>query len=1119
MAEAIAAVGFAAAVAQFGSLTVKVVRRIDEYASTTQDVPETLRAIQVQLPFLTDTCQRFQNQETSKVPYPELLEVVQGCTRTIEELHNLLYSILPSVGDSSSRRLIKAYKSVRVEKRLSSIQHSLETFKTTLTLYASEVAAGQVHRMDLEVPDRFSHVPTSQLAHFVGRKKLLEEIQVAIKNNGGARQPPVVVLLGMGGQGKTQLAFQTCRICTSAGGTRVVIWIDATSRNSLTRSLESVAERMNRNKQTFKDLSALSRFVLYTIDVYWKMPWLVVFDNFDEPAAIRDIRTFFPTTSNGAIIITSRHADSSRLATALIPVTAMNEDDSIDLLFSQTVEARNDNSVNHAKKIVHKLGFLALAIDQAAAYIGCRRLPMAMFLQDFEDRKELILRHTPDLWEYRKKLNGAEVETALSAFTTWELSVQQIGDDALERAYVTHMLTLFAFLNHTQISEILFRTYFESAAWPNPAWMHIVDNGGSWDSRSYRDVVSSLLRLSLLQGFQLGAECEIALHPLISEWMKLRLGLKERQEFTVETIRIVDSFIKSDQTVRQTVDTIREVLSHMDACVHNDANFVHSYSRLGQADLRDTTIRFATYYDAHGRYQVAEQLLRRTLDYDESSSGVNSPPTIQSALQLSVVYYNLGNYSEAEVLAERGIKGYTLMLGCDSVLAAVATVQLARIRRQMARYDDALRLLLSAQSAYSKLLKDDDEKVLQVYEELAMVYRKQGLNDDAVQYLIKILAVYEKNFCDGHVPTLRTLSTLSAVYRVQCKMLEAVDLSRRALRGYVSHLGPDHLATVNELQNLAIALRDNGDYNEAEELLQSSIATSIKTLGEHHPQSTRGVSNLGVLYEKWGRYVDAERLLGSAFRHRQALLGHAHPTTVRTAEALGHVYLHQRLYTEVKSLFQVPDSYADGRSDSVSGGSLGTIEAVYLQALAREERLLSKDHPDTLASVLSLGRVYQAQGRLRDCEACFRRATEGYKARFGADHVCSKRAEAYLVEVQRAQPFGSVPASICNYVKAHLHSYSGLLNLEMISWPDAANGLPGLIEHARQRVERLLPPLENIGATLTCGAPLRWVFENSHGEDYCILLENLKAALLLALLQALVEALGLLVTDHSSRLQ
>jgi hypothetical protein len=45
------------------------------------------------------------------------------------------------------------------------------------------------------------------------------------------------------------------------------------------------------------------------------------------------------------------------------------------------------------------LGFHALAIDQAGAYIRKRRLPLDQFVSNYKSRKDLVFKETPKFWE------------------------------------------------------------------------------------------------------------------------------------------------------------------------------------------------------------------------------------------------------------------------------------------------------------------------------------------------------------------------------------------------------------------------------------------------------------------------------------------------------------------------------------------------------------------------------------------------------------------------------------------------------------------------------------------------------------------------------------------------
>jgi hypothetical protein len=111
------------------------------------------------------------------------------------------------------------------------------------------------------------------------------------------------------------------------------------------------------------------------------------------------------------------------------------------------------------KEIVKKLGYLALAIDQASVYISIRQLPFNIFMEHFERRKEFILKATPQsLWEYRTR-NSDDTDDGsqnLSVLTTWELSFDQISGTDEERIRIGDFLMQAAFFDPCTINEALF---------------------------------------------------------------------------------------------------------------------------------------------------------------------------------------------------------------------------------------------------------------------------------------------------------------------------------------------------------------------------------------------------------------------------------------------------------------------------------------------------------------------------------------------------------------------------------------------------------------------------------------------------------------------------------------
>ena len=67
----------------------------------------------------------------------------------------------------------------------------------------------------------------------------------------------------------------------------------------------------------------------------------------------------------------------------------------MELLLLQSGYERTEENVEDACQMVEILRGLALAIDQAATYIGARDLPFISFAEVFAKRRSAILKHTP----------------------------------------------------------------------------------------------------------------------------------------------------------------------------------------------------------------------------------------------------------------------------------------------------------------------------------------------------------------------------------------------------------------------------------------------------------------------------------------------------------------------------------------------------------------------------------------------------------------------------------------------------------------------------------------------------------------------------------------------------
>lgn len=113
-----------------------------------------------------------------------------------------------------------------------------------------------------------------------------------------------VVLGGVGGVGKTQLAIAFARRHQSSY--KSTFWLNATSEATLKTSLRQVAEVIF-DQQSLADLEdeAILEGVRQWLSRRDNAPWLLVFDNYDEPGAY-DIEKYYPMATHGSIIVTTR---------------------------------------------------------------------------------------------------------------------------------------------------------------------------------------------------------------------------------------------------------------------------------------------------------------------------------------------------------------------------------------------------------------------------------------------------------------------------------------------------------------------------------------------------------------------------------------------------------------------------------------------------------------------------------------------------------------------------------------------------------------------------------------------------------------------------------------------
>ena len=177
-------------------------------------------------------------------------------------------------------------------------------------------------------------------------------------------------LTGLRGVGKSQLAAAYARRRIDDEWA-VVAWMDASSREQLLAAYAQLAFALGLAGDT-PDSAESARRVRHWLEVHGEKSLIVL----DDAASADVLRPFLPAAGKAQVLVTSSRAGLSTLG-APVPVGAFTEAQAVQFLADRT----GLEDAAGALKVAGELGFLPLALAQAAAVISGQRLDYSTYIQ------------------------------------------------------------------------------------------------------------------------------------------------------------------------------------------------------------------------------------------------------------------------------------------------------------------------------------------------------------------------------------------------------------------------------------------------------------------------------------------------------------------------------------------------------------------------------------------------------------------------------------------------------------------------------------------------------------------------------------------------------------------
>lgn len=806
---------------------------------------------------------------------------------------------------------------------------------------------------------------------FTGRKEILKELRRALakKNVVALGQPQAIC--GLGGVGKTQIAIQYAYLHRNQY--TAVFWANAASYTSLVNDYVAIAKLLNLPEKDAKEHDAIINAVKNWLSE--NGGWLLIFDNADRPDVVKP---FFPRHLAGHVLLTSRAQDFQTLGIARpIAIDVMSPEEAVLFLLDRTGRAAAESAERRAAcDLAHELGYLPLALEQAAAFLSAKQSRFQDYLTSYRKRRlELLEREKPGRGDY-----------PFSVATTWEMNFREVEKCSPVAA---ELLRLSAFLAPDSIPVELLRM---ASADLGPVISTALRDAKN-DPVAVDEHLEPLTKYSLISR-NIDAY-SYTIHRLVQEITQHELSTNDQRLWAERTVRAVDTAFPTPEFLVWPV--CNRLLPHAFTVFALISQWSFDFDEGGHL-----CSQVATYLMARSRYKEAEHLFSNALAIRGKALGPDHHSVGTVYGNLAEAYRFQGRYEEAATANEKAQEILIKTLGADNPDLITLVNNLGGIRKYQGKYDEAEALYLRSLSIREQALGRDDVDVAQSLNNLGGLYIEQGRHVEAGAMYAHALAIRRKKLGDSHPLVGQSLNNMGlAMYKLS-RNAEARSFWEQALPVRERALGPEHPDVAETLANLGTLCSHEGRKEEGIALLRRALAIKEKTYGHKHPSVAINLINLSSIYRELNDYTEAESLLTRALLALEETVGAEHPHVAACLNHLGGVVDEQGKPEEAEAYFcralaitesllgahhvDTADILNNLAMHYIGQGDNDRAKPLLLRALKIWQSSLQPNDFRVIHGLSSLGKLHRDVGDLGSAQTCFKRALALLENVYGPDH-------------------------------------------------------------------------------------------------------------------------------------
>jgi tetratricopeptide (TPR) repeat protein len=687
---------------------------------------------------------------------------------------------------------------------------------------------------------------------FKGRDADMEALESQLQASGAAAIVQPASITGMGGIGKTRLAIEYA--LRHKGDFSALLFVSANTVDELNTNFALLSGPLVLNLPEYRSGNQPEQFAAVFRWLQSNHGWLLILDNVDTRESTAAVQQLVPQLSGGQVLITSRVSQWG--AIHAIGLDLLSEEAAVSYLLEKTAAGRQPRpgDAAEAQALAEDLGRLALALEQAAAYINERAVSLAEYRRLWRVNNEKLIAYRDELaTQYPKSVAGAFL-----------ISFEALSPNG------RRLLNLLAWL----APEPLPRRLLEVAGGPFAAEHEQRLPQEKWPGalEEAEEALSELARFSLVS---LSADkSAFSVHRLVQAVARRNQAGKEQDRCVAAALRWVDDALAGDPQDVRFWSTLEPLVPHGLAIA----------AEADRREIAEPTARLMNqlglFFRSRAEWSQAEQMMRRALAIDEKSLRPDHPTVATRLNNLAELLKATNRLAEAEPMFRRALAIDEKSYGPDHPNVATGLNNLAAFLRATNRLAEAEPLYRRALAIDEKSYGPDHPDVATDLNNLAGLLRATNRLAEAEPMFRRVVSIFEKSLGPDHPNVATALNNLAELLQATNQLAEAEPLCRRALAIDEKSLGPNHPTVAIRLINLAGLLQATNRFAEAEPMFRRALAIDEKSYGPDHPEVATDLINLAGLLRATNRLAEAEPMVRRAleiFLRFTRATGHPHP--------------------------------------------------------------------------------------------------------------------------------------------------------------------------------------------------------------------------------------------------